>query len=89
MEHQEPKSTHLVVELHHALVDGIRAADKKIAVGDAIIAASNDLPYGLTIGTVSSISAETAGGVFQEAVITFSYDAQDIAELAFIIWTSD
>ncbi len=65
------------------------AADKKIAVGDAIIAASNDLPYGLTIGTVSSISAETAGGVFQEAVITFSYDAQDIAELAFIIWTSD
>jgi cell shape-determining protein MreC len=65
------------------------AADKPIAVGDSIVAASNDLPYGLTIGAISSLSVEAAGGVFQDAVVTFSYDARDVAELAFMVWTSD
>ena len=65
------------------------AADKPIAVGDSIIAASNDLPYGLVIGTVSSLVAETVGGVFQEAAVKFPYDARDVAELAFMVWVSD
>ena len=65
------------------------SADKSIAVGDTIIAASNDLPYGLTIGAVSGVSAETAGGVFQEAGVIFSYDARDVAELAFMVWVPD
>ncbi len=64
-------------------------ADKPIAVGDAIITASNDLPYGLTIGTVSSRVADSTGGIFQEAVVRFSYDSRDIAELAFMVWTPD
>lgn len=63
--------------------------DKKIVAGDAIIAASGDLPYGLTIGTVGSISASDSGGVFQEAFVIFSYDARDVAELAFMVWTPD
>lgn len=65
------------------------AADKPLAVGDTIIAASGDLPYGLVIGTVGGVSAESAGGVFQEATVKFSYDARDIAELAFMVWTPD
>ncbi len=65
------------------------AADKPVAEGDAIVAASDDLPYGLTIGSVRSVSAESEGGVFKEAAVTFSYDARDIAELAFMIWTPD
>jgi cell shape-determining protein MreC len=65
------------------------AADKSIVVGDVIIAASNDLPYGLVIGTVSSLSTEAMGGVFKDAVVTFSYDARDVAELAFMVWTPD
>ena len=65
------------------------SADKKIAAGDEIIAASNDLPYGLVIGTVSSLAKDLTGGIFQEAIVTFSYDAKDIAELAFMIWTPE
>lgn len=65
------------------------AADKTIAVGDAVIAASDDLPYGLTIGSISSISADVEGGVFQEAAVKFTYDSRDIAELAFMVWTPD
>lgn len=65
------------------------AADKPIGIGDIIVAASDDLPYGLTVGTVSGVSAESAGGVFQEALVSFSYDARDVAELAFMVWTPD
>lgn len=63
--------------------------DKPIAVGDAIITASGDLPYGLTIGTVSSLAPDSTGGIFQEAIVRFSYDLHDIAELAFMVWTPD
>ncbi|MSR73794.1 MAG: hypothetical protein EXS60_01950 [Candidatus Pacebacteria bacterium] len=62
---------------------------KEIAVGDAIISASIDLPYGLTIGAVSAVSDVTEGGVFKEAEVAFPYDARDIAELAFTVWTHD
>lgn len=65
------------------------AADKPIAEGDTIITASDDLPYGLIVGTVRSISTESVGGAFKEAIITFSYDARDVAELAFMTWTPD
>lgn len=64
-------------------------ADKAVAVGDTIISASNELPYGLTIGAVSAVSADAAGGVFKEAEVQFPYDVRDIAELAFIVWTPD
>lgn len=64
-------------------------ADKTIAAGDAIIAASSDLPYGLTIGTVGAVSAGATGGVFKEASVAFSYDSRDVAELAFMVWTSE
>ncbi len=64
-------------------------ADKEIAVGDAIISASIDLPYGLTIGTVRAVSADAEGGVFKDADIAFPYDMRDIAELAFTVWKRD
>jgi|GEM_PF-1006991 len=64
-------------------------ADKNIAVGDAVISASSELPYGLTIGTVSTVSATTEGGVFKDAGIAFPYDTRDIAELAFMVWKRD
>lgn len=64
-------------------------ADKEIAVGDVIVSASIDLPYGLSIGTVSAVSEGAEGGVFKEAEVTFPYDARDIAELAFTVWTRD
>lgn len=64
-------------------------ADKEIAVGDAIVSASIELPYGLLIGAVSAVSESTEGGVFKEAEVKFPYDARDIAELAFTVWTRD
>ena len=64
-------------------------ADKSVATGDAVITASDDLPYGLTVGTVGSVSAEAVGGVFKEADVVFPYDARDVAELAFMVWTPD
>lgn len=64
-------------------------ADKEVAVGDVVISASNELPYGLTIGAVSVVSPEAEGGVFKEAGVQFPYDARDIAELAFMAWTRD
>ena len=63
--------------------------DKQIAVGDEVIAASNDLPYGLVIGTVSSLSKGLTGEIFQEAIVSFSYDIRDIAEIAFMVWTPE
>lgn len=65
------------------------SADVSVAVGDTIITASDDLPYGLTVGVVGGISTDTTPGIFQEATVTFPYDVRDIAELAFMIWTSD
>ncbi len=65
------------------------AADKAVAAGDEIVAADNGLPYGLTIGTVSSLAPDSTGGVFQEAGIKFPYDARDVAELAFMAWIPD
>lgn len=64
-------------------------ADKIITAGDAIIAASGDLPYGLTIGTVGSVNTDATGSVFQDASVIFSYDTRDVAELVFMVWTSD
>ena len=64
-------------------------AGASIAVGDEIISASKELPYGLTIGTVSAIAPASSGGVFQEAEVRFPYDVRDIAELAFTVWTHD
>lgn len=61
-------------------------ADKVIAAGDAIIAASGDLPYGLTVGTVGVVNAGATGAVFKEASVKFPYDSRDVAELAFIVW---
>ena len=63
--------------------------DKVIAINDSIITASNDLPYGLTVGKVGSVSTGGTGGVFQEASVVFSYDTRDVAELAFMVWTPD
>lgn len=65
------------------------AADKGIAVGDVVIAASDDLPYGLTVGVISAVSEGAEGGVFQEAAVKFPYDARDVAELAFMVWTPE
>lgn len=64
-------------------------ADKEIVVGDDIVSASIELPYGLKIGTVSIVSEDIEGGVFKEAEVAFPYDVRDIAELAFTVWTRD
>ncbi len=64
-------------------------ADKEVAVGDEIVSASDELPYGLTIGTVGAVSADSAAGVFKEAEVKFPYDARDVAELAFMVWVRD
>lgn len=60
-----------------------------IAVGDAIIAASKDMPYGLRVGAVSSVAATTAGGVFQEAAVKLGYDLYNLTELTIMLWIPD
>lgn len=64
-------------------------ADKVVGVGDVVVSASSELPYGLTIGTVNAVSPEAAGGVFKEAGVEFPYDVRDVAELGFMVWTRD
>lgn len=65
------------------------SATMKIAVGDAIIAASKEMPYGVRVGTVSSVAATTAGGVFQEAVVKLGYDLYNLTELTIMLWTPE
>lgn len=60
-----------------------------IAVGDAIIAAGKDMPYGVRVGAVSSVAATTAGGVFQEAAVKLGYDLYNLTELTIMLWTPD
>lgn len=60
-----------------------------IAVGDAIIVASKDMPYGVRVGTVSRVAATTVGGVFQEAVVKLGYDLYTLTELTIMLWTPD
>ncbi len=60
--------------------------NKKIAVGDSIIAASLDAPYGLKIGTVESFRADTQTGVFQEAMVALGYDPYTLTTLTLLLW---
>ena len=68
---------------------GMISTTLKITVGDAIIAASKDLPYGLRVGTVSSVSATASGGIFQEAAVKIGYDLYTLTELTIMLWTPD
>lgn len=61
----------------------------KIAGGDAIIAASKDMPYGVRVGTVSSVAATAVGSVFQEAAVKLGYDLYNLTELTIMLWTPD
>ena len=65
------------------------ANDKKISVGDVVIAASHDMPYGLKIGTIESVHPDTAAGVFQEARVHFDYTLNDLTELTILLWTPE
>ena len=50
---------------------------KKIQVGDIIVSASKDMPYGLTIGTIRE-SHEDSLGAFLEATIDTPYTINDL-----------
>lgn len=68
---------------------GMIPADQKITAGDVLIAASRDLPYGLRIGVITSVTPHTEGGVFQEAAVTLGYDLYNLTELDIMVWTPD
>lgn len=63
--------------------------EKAIAIGDEIIAASQDLPYGLAVGTVESFRTDAQAGIFQEAAVALGYDAHSLTELTLLPWTPD
>jgi cell shape-determining protein MreC len=62
---------------------------KTIRVGDAVSAAGREVPFGLKIGVVDAVRADTAAGVFQEATILFSYALTDLTELTLLTWTPE
>lgn len=68
---------------------GMIPADRPVAVGDVLIAASRDLPYGLRVGTVSSVTTSVAGDIFQEATVALGYDLYNLTELTIMVWTPD
>lgn len=68
---------------------GMIPADRKIAPGDVLIAASKDVPYGLRIGVIASVAPHTEGSVFQEAAVTLGYDLYDLTKLDIMAWTPD
>jgi len=50
---------------------------KPIAAGDAVYSASADIPYGLKIGTVRSVSQD-AGDAFQTAKVDIGFNINDL-----------
>lgn len=63
--------------------------DKPIFEGQPIFAADQDLPYGLLIGEVLSVSNDSATGVFKEAAVKLDYNFNELTELSILLWTPD
>ncbi len=63
--------------------------DKPIFENQPIFAASQDLPYGLSIGMVTDIQNNSDTGVFQEANVNLDYDFDNLTELFVLLWTAD
>jgi rod shape-determining protein MreC len=59
---------------------GLIDKTKQIAVGDPIVSASKDIPYGLYIGTVKSVNEDSSGTFFQ-AEINLPYALSDLSEV--------
>lgn len=62
---------------------------KTIRIGDVIVTAGREIPFGLSIGAVDVVRADTAAGVFQEATVVFSYALTDLTELVLLTWTPE
>lgn len=65
------------------------AGDAVISPGDAVFAASSDLPYGAPIGTIESVRADNETSVFQDAVVRLPYSASELTDAVISIWTPD
>ncbi len=65
----------------------VRAA--VVAPGDEVISSSKELPSGLIIGVIESVRPDSAGGVFQEAVVKLPYVVGDLTEIIISLWTPD
>lgn len=59
---------------------GLINKTKQINIGDEIYSASKDLPYGLIIGSVKSVS-EDSTGTFFKSQITLPYVLSDVSEV--------
>jgi rod shape-determining protein MreC len=59
---------------------GLIDRTKQVSTGDEIYSASKDLPYGLLIGTVKSVS-EDSTGAFLKAQISLPYALSDVIDV--------
>ena len=57
---------------------------QSIYSGDTIVSASRDFPYGLLIGSVTSVR-EDASGAFFEAVVDLPYTLQDLRDVLILV----
>ena len=65
------------------------AGDASVSSGDAVFAASADLPYGVPVGTVESVRIDAGTGIFQDAVIRLPYSASELTDAVISVWTPD
>lgn len=63
--------------------------NKPIFENQPIFIASQDLPYGLSIGLVANVKNNSDTGVFQEAGVKLDYDFDNLTELSVLLWTAE
>ncbi len=68
---------------------GMIARAAAVAPGDEVVSSSKELPSGLIVGVIESVRPDSAGGVFQEAVVKLPYAISDLTEIIISLWTPD
>ena len=63
--------------------------NKPIFEDQPIFIASQDLPYGLSIGSVANVQNNSDTGVFQESGVKLDYDFDNLTELSILLWTAE